>query len=86
MPIAPIFARPIVTLDDAMALFAHLSAEDRLFHPEDSAATIVNLANGAMLFSDEEAAAIDDRMAEAYTLEWGDFECPCGYILETFPA
>jgi hypothetical protein len=69
----------------AAGLFAALHGVGKLFHPEDSAHDIVDVRTGEPLFTAEEAKALDCRMAEAYQLDWGAFECPCGYILTVYP-
>lgn len=74
------FYAPVVTLDDAKALFRALHAAGLGYHPEDSAADIVDAVTGPY-FSPAESAALDARMAEAFALDWQQWEDPCGYFL-----
>lgn len=47
------------TFDGMLMWFAELSKRDMLFHPDDPAAEIFNVATGQRTFTDEEAEELD---------------------------
>ena len=61
---------------DVIALLLTLKNEGRLYHCEDNAFDIG-------IFTETEAAALNERMKEAYSLDWDSclFECPCDIAL-----
>lgn len=67
---------PIQTEADAEGFFFCLEQDDKLFHPEDDPATVIN-AHGRV-FTDDEAQLLRLRIAEVY----GVMDDPCGYILD----
>lgn len=77
--------RPVKTLEEAQAHFAALHAAGNLYHPDDSAESIVNTTDGARVFSNGEAARLDEQMNDIRALgcwePWGGYaSCPCGWI------
>lgn len=85
------YTNPIKKISDLVALFDDLKSDDKLYHPEDSAADIFCFDDGrfgrSLIFTPEEAVALDDRMSEAYALDWNAevFECPCDLLLTIDP-
>lgn len=75
---------PLKTIDEAKAWIASLVAADMMFHFEDDPETIINGKKGTMLFTDEEAGHVRDRVEELYSFDWSTVghECPIGYALE----
>lgn len=80
--ITELMRQPIVDLDAAKAFCDDLIAHDLVFHFEDSPDTIIKGAGGERLFSDAEAEVIAVRVAELYKQNWGEHECPIGYVLD----
>ncbi len=50
------------TFDGMLMWFAELSKRDMLFHPDDPAAEIFNIATGQRTFTNEEAKEIDQTL------------------------
>lgn len=75
---------PLTTVDAAKAWIESLVAADMMFHFEDDPETIVNGTKGTMLFTDDEAGDVRDRVEELYSMDWSTVghECPIGYALE----
>jgi len=42
---------------------------------------VIDYATGERAFTDEEAEQLVKRVDEMYALEWGEYECPIGYLL-----
>lgn len=78
--IAAILQKPIGDIDEGKRWVEALCQSGRMFHFDDSPETIINCASGERLFSDTEAEIIRNRIAELYSLDWGD-SCPIGYAL-----
>lgn len=82
LPFAEAIRKPITTLAEAVAFFEVLVREEKHFHPEDSAHEIVNTKTNRPLFSRGDADKLDDRISEAYTLDWPSFcSCPCACVM-----
>lgn len=85
-PVIPSIATPIENHDQFIRLITELHEIGKIYHPEDPAETIIN-ASGNRIFTDAEAALLNQRMTEAYNLEWPSpqlFECPCHIVLSVF--
>ena len=70
------FSKPITSLQAAHEFFDRLAAEGLLFHPEDSPDSIVD-STGELLFTPEEAALIEERIAEVHEYDAD----PCAYCV-----
>ena len=86
-----LYLKPIKSVADLVELFDDLKSDAKTYHPEDSAADIIRLDEGIFrpIFSPCEAEALDDRMDEAYSIDWDAedvFECPCDLLLTIEPA
>lgn len=70
-----LFYKPIATLGDAKQLLSFLHENGLSYHCEDD-------ANDCLegLITTEEGNALNERMAEAYKLDFGN-SCPCGFVL-----
>lgn len=75
----PIFFKSLSTIEDAKALLTYLYDNGLSYHCEDSAADCIGDKVSA-----EECEALDVRLNEAYSFDWGK-SCPCGFVLELDP-
>ncbi len=68
-----LYYQPIETHDDAETLFSILMERGKMYHPKDDAKTVGNLLIGKFVpaFSNEDAAALNERMNEIYALGMG---------------
>lgn len=62
----PLFTTPITSANDAEAWFFDMDQQGLVFHPEDDPSSIVRNIDGVRLFTDDEAAALRDRIDECY--------------------
>tara|TARA_R110000772_G_scaffold27652_3_gene70179 strand:+ start:127 stop:534 length:408 start_codon:yes stop_codon:yes gene_type:complete len=79
-----IYTQPIASFHQAAKLFLDLLSEGKDYHPEDDALDIG-------IFTEEEAKALNERMAEMYRLPWNQeedciddensYECPCDMLM-----
>jgi hypothetical protein len=60
------YSTPITNESQAMSFLKQLAAEEKLFHPDDPAATIYCSYSNTPVFTPEEATLIDQRMAEVF--------------------
>lgn len=70
------FTEPITNLDAAQGFYHKLHSDGLLFHPEDSAETIIG-GNDQPLFNAAEATMLNARVAETY----GFIPDPCAFCL-----
>lgn len=82
MPVPAKLLEPISTLEQAKAWIELLVKSNLHFHLEDDATDIGNTVNGKWVntFSKKEGKLINLRRHECYTLDWGVYECPLGYM------
>jgi hypothetical protein len=73
-----IFNNKIKSEQDLIQLLTALLSEDRLYHCEDNANDLVG-----DIFTKEEGDALNERMNEAYKLDWSqcDFATPCALAI-----
>lgn len=57
--------------DGMLIWFAEMAKRDLLFHPEDSASSIIRIDNGEPVFTREESKTVDATLAEMFS-EHGD--------------
>lgn len=75
----------LATRAEAMLFIQELQKADCMFHFEDDPDTIINGKTGCMLFTEEEADLVRERMKEIYSFDWADYDCPIGYALSIDP-
>ena len=75
----------LATRGEAMLFIQELQEADCMFHFEDDPDTIINGKTGRMLFTEEEADLVRERMKEIYSFDWADYDCPIGYALSIDP-
>lgn len=73
--------KPIETLDDAKAWIDELVRRRLDFHFDDSPETIEIGLSGFRLWHDDDCAMISDQRDALYCFEWGEYDCPIGYML-----
>jgi len=73
-----LFTTPIANTADAEGFLFQLHDLGLSFHPEDSAASVVDSKTGNLLFTTAEASAIDERMDEVFQY----MADPCAYLLD----
>lgn len=73
---------PLTTIEEAQAFIKSLVAEGKDFHLEDDPDEIINGKTGCMLFTEEEADLVRQRVDELYAFDWGICDCPIGYMLD----
>ena len=86
-------AQPITTLEQAKSFIRSLYEHGLMFHFDDGAhdcldgvtAEVLGRPRGAAL-GYEQTTLIDKRVIETYAFDWGVFECPIGYCIETIDA
>ena len=71
------FLTPINRESDAESFFFCLYQDGLLFHPEDNPSEVINSRSGHLLFTDQEAVALRERIEEAYSV----MDDPCEFIL-----
>ena len=78
-----IYAAPITTHDELERLLTLLHEQGNSYHCEDDAHEIIHVATGERTFTSDEAIFLNQRMWEAYQLDWeGHPEgCPCGMVI-----
>ena len=76
-----IFLRPLAHLEEAKDLFRYLHHHRLLGHPEEPAEDWC-AHDGTPLFTPGQACELNARMSEAYTFDWQEHDCPCGFILD----
>lgn len=74
--------KPILNLSQGKAWIEGLCAAGKSFHLEDDPAHITGVDDSTPFFTPAQAAVIRDRVAELYALDWGELECPIGYLLD----
>jgi len=75
------FERKIETIEQAKAFIAGLVDQDKDYHFDDDPKEVIDYATGDRAFTDEEAEQLVKRIEEMCALEWGEYECPIGYLL-----
>lgn len=75
------FERKIETIDQAKGFIAGLMEQDRDYHFDDDPKEVIDYSTGERAFTDKEAEQLVKRIDEMYALEWGEYECPIGYLL-----
>lgn len=60
------YTTPITNESQALAFLKQLAAEEKLFYPDDPAATIYCSYSNTPIFTPDEAALIDQRMGEVF--------------------
>ena len=75
------FERKIETIEQAKGFIAGLMEQDRDYHFDDDPKEVIDYATGERVFTDEEAEQLVKRIDEMYSLAWGEYECPIGYLL-----
>lgn len=75
------FKTPIRDLEQGKAWLKAMKDNHLTFHLEDDPASIVSIPSGERLFTDEQAADLRLRVDELYGMDWGQYDCPIGYIL-----
>lgn len=75
----------LATRGEAMLFIQELQEAGLMFHFEDDPDTIINGRTGHMLFTEEEADLVRERMNEIYSFDWADYDCPIGYALSIDP-
>lgn len=75
------FKTPITSLDEAHAHLRRLHEDGLLYHPDDSAATIVK-QDGGFLFDNVEVMYLNQRMAEVFSFD----PDPCAFIIDELRA
>lgn len=79
---AALFATPITTLAEAKAWITALSEMDKMFHLEDDPDGTIDIRTGAATFTPDEVPLVRARVAEIYSFDWAEHECPLGYHLD----
>ena len=69
------------TINQAKGFIVALVANGRDYHFDDDPKEVIDYATGERAFTDEEAEQLVKRVDEMYALEWGEYECPIGYLL-----
>lgn len=72
-----LYTQSIQKEQDAEGFLFSLYQQGLAFHPEDSAETIINTKTGKRTFTDREAASINERMSEVFSV----MDDPCDYLL-----
>lgn len=90
MNIRPAISLAILDFDTAKAWIEGLVTAGLDFHFDDSPETVIwygtptegdTRVPGAPVFSAEECVIIRDRLARLYEFDWGEYDCPIGYML-----
>lgn len=74
---------PITTHAQLEQLLTLLEKQGKSFHCEDNANEIVHGQTGERTFTNDEAMYLNQRMWEAYELDWDGHPdgCPCGMVI-----
>jgi hypothetical protein len=56
------------------------------FHLEDDPGDIINIRTGEDVFAREDVAWLRDCRDALYDLEWGEYDCPIGFMLDLIEA
>lgn len=67
--ISAYMTRPIRTADEATAFIKALDADGKLFHFEDSPDSIVDGPSRNPIFTPEECAVLNERVAEMFSID-----------------
>lgn len=76
--------KPIATIEDGKAYIDWLCESGNSYHLEDDAAEIGRFIEAGVFvpsFTLEDAAEYNARAEELYQLDWGEHDCPIGYML-----
>ena len=71
----------ITNIEQAKAYIERLVAEGKDFHFDDDPHEVIDYGTRQRVFSDKEADDVSQRLDEMATLDWGNYECPIGYVL-----
>lgn len=67
--------KPLTTLEEAKRFIEKLVEHGKQFHFEDPVDDLGHIPK-------EMVPIVKARVSEMYEFEWGDFECPIGYLVE----
>jgi len=73
--------QPITCLAEGKIFIDELIGKDMSFHLEDDPADIIKGGTDDTLFTEQQAEAIEKRVTELYAIEWGEYDCPIGYMM-----
>lgn len=78
-----VYAAPITKHEQLERLLTLLHEQGKTYHCEDNAHEIIHGATGERTFSSDEAVHLNQRMVEAYQLDWDGHPdgCPCGMVI-----
>lgn len=71
---------PLESIKQAAGWLETVSRLDLTWHLEEDPASI-HYRDGLRVFTDGECDELVKRQRELYGFNWGDFECPIGYLL-----
>lgn len=75
----------ITTVDEGKAYIKWLCESGNSYHLEDDASDIGNFNSAGEFIpchSEEDATEFNARAEELYELDWAEYDCPIGYMLE----
>lgn len=75
----PDLRKPITTIVDAKAFIALLFTVELTWHFDDDPVDCLHETNP--LVSREDAEFLGEQRDALYDFEWGEFDCPIGYLL-----
>ena len=75
----PLYTKKITNREEAESFYRGLSELGKMFHPEDSPETIINIGSGKQIFAAAESKAVRERVCETYQFLNDD---PCAFIVD----
>lgn len=76
---------PITDRASGEAWIRSLKEADLDFHFEDDPASIIYMRTGEPIFASEDVPLIRVAVHELYQLDWGEHDCPIGFLLSLDP-
>ncbi len=71
----------IRNINQAKSYINALVQHGKDFHFDDDPREVIDYGTGERAFTDKEAEAVSKRVGELYQMQWGEYECPIGYLL-----
>lgn len=81
----PELRAPITDRASGEAWIRSLKEADLDFHFEDDPASIIYIRTGEPIFAEEDVPLIRERISALYALDWGEHDCPIGFLLSLDP-
>jgi hypothetical protein len=75
------FSRSLKNIDQAKRWVENLVDAGKDFHFDDDPHGVIDYGTRARVFTDDEAASVCKRLDEMAGFDWGEYECPIGYVL-----